>query len=127
MLSLIAKYVRDIKSNQGNRSHALEMTQEFAKFIPSFKGNDLAILLFIALSSNEYGCAALSAADIASRFSMSDASVFEALARLSRTRLETRRLIFVGHANNKETSLFQIVLPTDEELDKMPKKVKELK
>jgi len=127
MLSLVTKKIRNIESSKGDHSHALEMTEEFAKFIPSFKEKDLAILLFIALSSNEYGCASIQASDIASRFSMSDESVMEALTRLNRTRLETRRLIFIGYVNNKIDGLFQIVLPTDEEIDKMPKRTKELK
>ncbi len=126
MLSLVTKKIRNIESI-GARSLALEMNHDFAKFIPLFKENDLAIFLFIALSTNEYGCASMQPHDIAARFTMSEEAVLEAFKRLGRLRLNTHRLIMIAYVNNNKNGIFQVVLPSDQELDGLKaKKITEI-
>ena len=114
MIAFISKSSRFIDSPLGKRSCSVELTDDFKRIISLLAPADTAIMLYIMLSADEYGVAKCNPSDICSNTKIDYESVVASMKRLSLHRIETKKLMYIGIS---EGSMFQVVIPTDEQVE----------
>lgn len=130
MFTIISQDIRSIDAGiptEGINRRTLEITSDMGKYMLAMPPLDFKVLVYAAVTGKAFGYNDLQVDDLARNFKETRQSVLDSFMRLNRLRIETRRVMAVVWTNGDHTQMFQIVSPTDADIDAIrAKRLKEI-